>query len=498
MAESEKPEGAATGSEAGPGAGKKPSMRPRKTLDLTAQEVNDPVSAADAPSGADAPPGEADKPQPPSDTIDPGVTPAVWPDAASSAVPPADAPPAESLAPSAAEPPSAEPPPAQEAPALERPASEPAREGGTGIVPLAASAVAGAVLAVLAVAVMDQAGVIGRSGGDVAGLERRVSDLEARAARPASAIPAPAAPAADPALGQRLGALEKTVGDRGQSVEELRKGLDGLRADLARLSQQGQAQAQAPAAPDLQPRLDDLDRKISALSEQLAAQGGRIDEARRSAEAAAERARAVDPAALEAARAELSALKARVDQREAQAPAPREARAAAGLAAVTALKESLDRGAPIGEAVASVKRLFPDADTKPLDTLPPSAAPTLKALGEALARDLAGVPLPAPSADAGVMDRLGSSLSRLVKVTRAPGTAEPTGGGADAARTRVIQRLDRGDYRGALEAWNGLDDAAKQATSGARTALAARLAAEDTIDSLRRAALSAFGTGGKP
>jgi hypothetical protein len=296
----------------------------------------------------------------------------------------------------------------------------------------------------------------------VRALDQRLAATEKRAAAPAPATVDATARQGVETLQQSLAALEKSV-----AADHAALAGKASAADVAKLAQQARA-AGAGAAQDA-----DLGRRLGAAEAALSGKASAADVTKLGQEVAA--------------------LQAAVKTLGAGNPgrAAEEARAAATLAAVAALDSALDRGAPFQPDLADIQRLFGDQDLGPLKRYAATGAPPLHALASRLAADLAAAPPPPLPNSAGVIDRLYASLRGLVRVTPVePKGSEPSGNSDAAKRARVIARLDRGDYRGALQAWQALDPAARKATQAEQTALADRLAADQRLGEIGRQALA--------
>jgi len=168
--------------------------------------------------------------------------------------------------------------------------------------------------------------------------------------------------------------------------------------------------------------------------------------------------------------------------RRAETAAAVEQPSGAALAVLTALDMSVARGQPYQAGLDALKRLAPGEDLQFLADGAAQGLPLLDAVGGRLATALAAVPEPAPPTDEGLVARLAASARSLVKIT----PVDPAGDAAGASpRERVLARLARRDWPGALEATEALDAAAKQAVAGEIAALRARLAIDTGLEGLR-------------
>ena len=276
------------------------------------------------------------------------------------------------------------------------------------------------------------------------------------------------------ALGRRVAAIEGAAG-KSEAAEAALAEARAARADaakaLALASGTGQsapppAQGGAPASFDasaLEARIGKMEGELTALKSReadLGALGDRL---------------AKMEGALAAPKSETRVAAAEV--------APKRDGAAEAILAIS-LNERLNAGAPFAQEMAALARL--GADGGRLSALKPFAdagAPTLAALGAAFAKIAPGVIAAAtPPSGGGVIDRLLDHMRKLVRVRKVGAVA---GGDADALVSRVSAALARGDLSAALDAYEGLPDAARQASRDWAQAAEARQAAGAAAEGLR-------------
>jgi hypothetical protein len=372
-----------------------------------------------------------------------------------------------SAAPDDAAPPAGDAPPAAGEAPVSPPPQRSSRWPGHVI-----AALAGAVIAVVVIYTLAQSGNLPRANGSG---DHAMTALDGRIA----------------ALEQRLAAAPATPADARAGLEKLQATVATLSGQVDRLTQELKANQAALAAKAPADAVAKLAQQVGAAGSGAASGadlGKRLDQADA---ALAGKASTADLAKLAQQVAAVQALLKTLDAGN-PGRAATEARAAATLASIAALDGALARGAPFADTLADVQRLAGSADLSPLQRYAAKGAPRLDALASRLAADLAAAPAAPPPANASFLERLYASLRGLVRVTPAAPGGEPTGSGAAAERQRVIARLDRGDYQGAITAWNGLDPAVRKATADAETALAARLEADRRLNEIGRCALAAL------
>ena len=310
--------------------------------------------------------------------------------------------------------PSDMPPAATEEPAAEEPAA-PSREKSALLLPVAAGAVAGAVVAGAAWVALSSMTAADTSANDA--LAARVAQLEARP------LPKP-----DSSLAPRIDGLEKSIA--------------ALRSDLAAARTQ-------------------LDREINALKSAPRAPAAVVDLA-----PITERLNAIERAAgdLKSSAAEQSAKP--VDD-----PALRR------TVAASLLDTSVRQSEPYAAALAAVRPLAADpAQLKPLDAFAASGVPSDAALSRellALLPKLTPAQSDAPSASTGFLDRLQAGAAKLVRIER----TDAAGSGSHSAIARATAAARSNDVVAAKRELLTLTPADRAAVQPWLDRLAARDAA---------------------
>lgn len=325
----------------------------------------------------------------------------------------------------------------------------------------------GAVAALLVLAAFWAAGTIGPqqqadqpavSVAQFDNVAANVGDLSARIARVEAAAKAPA-PAADPALAARTDAVERSLGAAREEVGRLNAQLRALTASVNELkaAPRDGAAGSAPA-PDLGPlneRLSQLEDTTRALSAEL----------RKPAAPAAD-----------------------VNVRR--------------LAIANTLEGAVRRGEPFAAALAAAKQVAADANVlSPLDAFAaggvPAEASYLREIVPVLQRIADANAAKAKSADAGtaagegILDRLQSGVTKLVRVERDTGaTARPS----PLSVERAVRRDDLAGARGEIA---NLPQAADPQVQTWLKSVDARTAAFDAVQKFSAEALAAFGKSGQ-
>jgi hypothetical protein len=387
----------------------------------------------------------------------------------------------------AAEPAVAEP--VEEAAPEEPPPPEPpARSGGSGRPLLAGAlgALIGAAIALAAAvwldpraAALDAANLrmtaLDRSAAAdaaaIAGFDKRLQTNEAGTAKSAGLD----------ALDKRVAKLENAAGagDPESALGQARAARDDAAKALATaqkaldLASAGTASTAPPAAPDTGPlaaRIDKLEGEVAGLKPV-----------------------SVDLSPLESRLATVEGALA-APKSEARVPAtvagPGGDGAAAAILAIS-LEQRLNAGAPFAPELAGLAQVGGDAAK--LTALKPYAdagAPTIAALGVSFAKvapAIAAAAAPAaPAASAGVMDRLVDNMRNLVRVHK---VGETVGDDPGALAPRIAAALARGDLAAALEAYQRLPEAARQAGGDWLKVAQARLDAAAAAQALRAEAV---------
>jgi hypothetical protein len=300
-----------------------------------------------------------------------------------------------------------------------------------------------------------------------ANFDKRLGALEASEAGAAKA-------AAVETLGRRVAALESATG-KDEAAQAALSEARAARSDAAKALALAAGTGQTAASPvqgGAPASFDDsaLQARLGAVESELAG--------------------------LQSREADLGALNDRLAKMESALAAPKsEARVAAAEVAqdrdgaaeailAISLNERLNAGAAFAPELTALARL--GADDGKLSALRPFAdagAPTVAALGAAFAKiapDLIAAATP-PSGE-GVIDRLLDHMRKLVRVHK---VGEVAGADVEALAPRIAAALVRGDLSAALDAYDRLPDAARQASRDWAKAAEARRAAGVAAQGLR-------------
>lgn len=199
--------------------------------------------------------------------------------------------------------------------------------------------------------------------------------------------------------------------------------------------------------------------------------------------------------------ADLAAIQERLDKVEAALAAPKnETRVApengpgrkdwTGLAvAAEAVAARLAAGAPYAAEESALERLGADpAKVAALKPFAEQGAPTAAALAARFAKAAPeALRAVAPKEGGGVIDRLMSNMSRVVKIT--PVGAMP-GDDPAALLSQTAAALDRGDIGAAMALWSRLPEPARKASQDWAAAARARLAADAAAQDILNAAMA--------
>jgi len=179
----------------------------------------------------------------------------------------------------------------------------------------------------------------------------------------------------------------------------------------------------------------------------------------------------------------LDALGAEMDKAAALGPA----------VAAAALGAAIDAGRPFGRELAALAALGIDDDS--VAALKPEAdagLPTLAALSARFDKEIESIDLSTPVPEgAGALDRLLESARGLVAVRPAKPVA---GSDPEAIVTRIRGALAAGDLKTALDEWNTLPQAIKDATADWAKSAETRKTADDLVAQLRAVALARLDT----
>ena len=312
---------------------------------------------------------------------------------------------------------------------------------------IAATAIVGAVAAILVVFLFDR------------GSDPRVATLVNEFA----------------ALNQRIEAVGRVGGADPAALAQISQKIDRVAAMLAETEKRvaGLERRPPPAMPDLLP----LAARVERFDAALAALRG-------------------TPAAIEALGKRIGALEERVnalsvDARAAVAPA-----LAAEIVALGTLRDAIHSGAQFSTELAAVQSLLGEraARLQSLQRAASSGVPTMAQLSRRfaeLAPELARV----PGADGGYLSRLVTSATRLVEIRP---VGEAKGESAGAVVARIEARLQQNDLSGAIEEAGPLPLSAKTMAADWIALATQKRDADRTIKDLIAASLAALGAERRP
>lgn len=286
----------------------------------------------------------------------------------------------------------------------------------------------------------------------IADLTRRVAALEAAAQNAASAADAAKAAQSDSQAARSDAAKALALASKAASTAEQRKEAPAVSpADLSALSERVK---KLESAPREQPQSAGTSADLAALQERV----GKVEAA-------------------------LAAPKSETRVAPENGPGRKDW---TGLAvAAEAVAARLAAGAPYAAEESALERL--GADPAKLAALKPFAehgAPTAAALAGRFAKAAPEASKAvAPKESGGVIDRLMSNMSRVVKIT--PVGATP-GDDPAALLSQIAAALDRGEIGAAMALWSRLPEPARKASqdwaAAARARLAADAAAQDILN----------------
>jgi hypothetical protein len=199
---------------------------------------------------------------------------------------------------------------------------------------------------------------------------------------------------------------------------------------------------------------------------------------------------AASPAPAPSEGADLARLAARVSALEGQERSAN--RAAASALAAAALVEASQGSRPFSEEFTALRAAAPDlSESAALARLAETGAPTRAALAASFPDYAARAATAArtPAEGAGLGERIGYALSRIVTVRR---VAETTGDGVDARLARAERLAEDGDLDGALRVLDGLPQAAREAVAPWRLRAERRAEIDRQAAALRARALRAL------
>jgi hypothetical protein len=380
--------------------------------------------------------------------------------------------------------------PAGEAETQSQSAPAAAKPVRTGARAFAVGALAGLIVSVLAAGV---GGYFLASKADLAEDANRLAGLETQAERQNAALDAEAKRenGAVASLDKRVSALEASASASGAA--ELDKRVRALEA------------ANAENAPGIAVAAQTAQRLATQVADTRAA----VDAARAEIPSLSARVATLEteqPAT--SAGPDLSALAARVDKIEAALAAPKsETRAApekpspADNAAAIALiaeaaEDRLRAGAPLGPELAALQHLgVGSAALAPLQAVA-NGAPTNGALAASFSSVAPHVLAASSHAEEGsVTDRFLAHIHNLVRVRDLNETA---GDDPQALVSQIEAETRRGDIGGALASFDKLPEAARQAAGDWPTLARARQAADAALQSVREAAIGRLAGGPNP
>ena len=281
-------------------------------------------------------------------------------------------------------------------------------------------------------------------------------------------------------LVQSVEGLAKTQGEQAATLEGLSgdaAGLEAVEGEIASLNEGTAA---------LQQAFDSTKGQVTAL-------GGDLDTLGKGQSALEAR---LDTG-LKDVSTRLAALEERIAPIEAQMGDASARETAARAVAVSALKSAMDRGAPFATELAAVASVLPQGtDLSDLTARAQAGVPTRTALREefaAAARRMSAA-MDAP-AEGDLVDSLLSNARSLVSV-RQPGESDAAT--PQAALGRMEARVGRGDFAGALEAYDELPQDVRSAGAGWVADARARLAADALVDQVTGDVLKSMGQAGAP
>ncbi len=367
-------------------------------------------------------------------------------------------------------------------------AAKPVRNGARAF---AAGALAGLIVSALAAGV---GGYFLASKADLAENANRLAGLETQAQSENAALDAEAKreSAAAASLDKRVSALEASASTSGPAELDKRVGaLEAVHAENA-----PSIAAAAETAQRLATQVADTRADVDAARAEIPSLSARVAKLE------------TGPPATNGAGPDLSALAARVDKIEAALAAPKsETRVApekpspvdnaAAIAIVAGVMDDrLAAGAPFGPELAALKRLGVDpAELAALQAVV-QGAPT----GGALAASFDAIAPKVLAATSqgeggGVVDRFLAHMRNLVRVRNLNETA---GDDPQAIVSQIEAACRRGDIAGALAAFGKLPEAAREAAGDRRTQAGARQAADAALQSIREAAIGRLAGGASP
>lgn len=192
----------------------------------------------------------------------------------------------------------------------------------------------------------------------------------------------------------------------------------------------------------------------------------------------------------------ISALTQRLDAAERKLDEPRSDVAMARAVAATALKTAIDRGGPYLAELDAFASIAPDDPS--IAVLRPHAATGVPSRADLVRafQPVADAMIEAvhqPTGDQGIVDRLLSSASSVIKI-RPVGSVE--GDTPEAIIARIENKLQNGDLKGAQIEWQTLPEVARTAAAAYKTTLDERLSVEDGVGAIVSGAMAPSGNQG--
>lgn len=192
----------------------------------------------------------------------------------------------------------------------------------------------------------------------------------------------------------------------------------------------------------------------------------------------------------------ISALTQRLDAAERKLNEPRTDVAMARAVAATALKTAIDRGGPYLAELDAFASIAPDDPS--IAVLRPHAATGVPSRADLVRafQPVADAMIEAvhqPTGDQGIVDRLISSASSVIKI-RPVGSVE--GDTPEAIVARIENKLQNGDFKGAQIEWQTLPEVARNAGAAYKTTLDERITVEEGVGAIVSGAMAPSGNQG--
>jgi hypothetical protein len=384
----------------------------------------------------------------------------------------------------AAEEPAAEKPPAEESPVEEPPGAKPEQEK-PGAFAAPTPVKSGRARAFIAACLGGLVGAV--VAGGIVGFER--STVDSGFSERLAALEAPIND-----LTRRVGALEAAASS-GKAAADAAKTIPGdiqaARADAAKaLALATKTAAAIEQRKDVAPAQTGPAIDVGAIE-------ARLRKLESASTAASGSAASLAPLEERLAKIEATLAAPKNESRLApEASAPRRSDGAALAVAAEAVSGRLAAGAPYSAEQGALERLGADpAKTAALKPFAESGAPTGAALAAGFAKIAPdALKAAAPTGGGGVMDRLMSNMSKIVKITPVGATA---GDDPAALISQVEAALDRGEIDGAMALWARLPEPMRRASRDWASGAQARLAADAAAQSILSDAMTKLASGDK-